>query len=144
VLLSPRPIRIDSFVLRSFELPHFEFEVQSHRHRDNQYIPTPYLHFISQVYCGGGTYVRALAADIAIAVGSCGSVETLLRTEAGIEPLSSLFCLLSPLVFSLLLRLSSSYISSRSSFLTHFLPQEVSPYLTVSIGISSINPPRTT
>ncbi len=55
----PRPIRVDSFELLSFEPPSFGFRVT----------------------CSGGTYVRTLVADVGAATG-CGAHLTALRRTA--------------------------------------------------------------
>jgi tRNA pseudouridine55 synthase len=57
----PRPIRVDTFELRSFEPPDVRFRVT----------------------CSGGTYVRVLAADVGAALSSGAHLTELRRTAIG-------------------------------------------------------------
>jgi tRNA pseudouridine55 synthase len=57
----PCPVRIDRFILRAFEPPDFDFEVA----------------------CSAGTYIRALAHDLGLALGCGAYLLKLLRTGSG-------------------------------------------------------------
>jgi tRNA pseudouridine55 synthase len=57
----PAPIRIDRFVLRSFEPPDLDFEVA----------------------CSAGTYIRALAHDLGVVLGCGAHLTRLIRTVSG-------------------------------------------------------------
>jgi tRNA pseudouridine55 synthase len=61
VQAEPRTVRVDRFELRSFDPPDFGF----------------------RVVCSGGTYVRALVADVGTAVGSGAHLRRLVRTRIG-------------------------------------------------------------
>ncbi len=61
VTIQPRTVRIDAIRLRAYTWPSLTLEVN----------------------CGGGTYIRSLASDIAAAVGTWGFVATLERTRIG-------------------------------------------------------------
>lgn len=61
--LEPRTVNIDRFVRLELGLP-----------------PD---HDVFEVDCGKGTYVRALARDLAVALGTCGHVSQLRRTRCG-------------------------------------------------------------
>jgi tRNA pseudouridine55 synthase len=60
--MKPRPVMI------------YRFELESRPDAD---------HAVFYVECGKGTYVRALARDIALALGSCGHISALRRTRVG-------------------------------------------------------------
>jgi len=57
----PSPIRIDRFILRSFDPPDFDFEVA----------------------CSAGTYIRALAHDLGLILGCGAHLVRLIRTVSG-------------------------------------------------------------
>jgi len=61
LVAEPRPIRVDTFELRSFEPPDVRFRVT----------------------CSGGTYVRVLAADVGAALSSGAHLTELRRTAIG-------------------------------------------------------------
>jgi len=61
VTLAPRPITIDDLRLNSWSKTELSLEVR----------------------CSKGTYIRALARDIAIALGTLGHLTTLIRTKVG-------------------------------------------------------------
>jgi tRNA pseudouridine55 synthase len=61
---TPRPVRVDRFVVESFE-------------------PGPYPEAIVTVECGSGTYVRALAADLGTALDGCAHLAELRRLRVG-------------------------------------------------------------
>jgi tRNA pseudouridine55 synthase len=61
VVLAPRVVTI------------FNLTVEQHKEQETTF----------QVTCGSGTYVRSLARDIAVALGTCGHVVSLRRTRIG-------------------------------------------------------------
>jgi tRNA pseudouridine55 synthase len=61
---APRRVRVDRFVVESFE-------------------PGPYPEATVLVECGSGTYVRSLAADLGVALGGCAHLAALRRLSVG-------------------------------------------------------------
>ena len=61
---SPRTVRIDRFELEAFT-------------------PGPFPHATVLVECGSGTYIRALAADLGVALGGCAHLASLRRLSVG-------------------------------------------------------------
>lgn len=61
VALKPRPVRVDSILLRTYEWPWVDLTID----------------------CGKGTYIRSIARDLGAALGVGGLVQTLRRTRVG-------------------------------------------------------------
>ncbi|MGQ0626553.1 MAG: tRNA pseudouridine(55) synthase TruB, partial [Phycisphaerales bacterium] len=59
--LPPRPVRIDAITITGYAFPHLDLTIE----------------------CGKGTYIRSLARDIGVALGTGGTLAALRRTRIG-------------------------------------------------------------